>query len=140
MTALPKRYLAERLSRADHYVAQRLSTALHTEGFTIEQWRAVDVLADGHGHTMSAIADRAMLAPATLTRLVDRLVEASVLYRQIDAVDRRRVLVFLSMRGRALHDRVAGVIDGEEKALIAALGEERAQLLGDLLLQLVDLA
>jgi DNA-binding MarR family transcriptional regulator len=139
MTAPSNRNLAERLSRADQYVAQRFSAVLHTEGLTLEQWRVLDVLADGHGHTMSAIAEQAMLAPATLTRLIDRLVEASVLYRQIDPIDRRRILVFLATRGSALRDRVAGVVDGEEEALAAALGEERAQLLGDLLRQLADL-
>jgi DNA-binding MarR family transcriptional regulator len=139
MAPPPQGYLAELLSRADHYVEQRYSAALQAEDLTVEQWRAMDLLADGSGHTMSAIADRVMLAPATLTRLVDRLVEANVLYRQIDPTDRRRVLVFLSPRGRGLHTRVGGVIEREEGALAAALGEERAKLLADLLLRLAEL-
>jgi DNA-binding MarR family transcriptional regulator len=130
--------LGELLSRADQYVAQRLSATLGVEGLTLEQWRAIDLLAGG-GQTMSAIADRVRLAPATLTRLIDRLVENNVIYRQIDAIDRRRVLVFLSERGRALHDRVAVRIQREQQALAADLGEERAELLADVLQQLADL-
>jgi DNA-binding MarR family transcriptional regulator len=128
----------ELLSRADHYVTERLSAALGVEGLTVEQWRAIDLLAGG-GQTMSAIADRVGLAPATLTRLIDRLVETNVIYRRIDAVDRRRVLVFLSARGRALHDRVAVLVEREQQALAADLGEERTELLVELLHQLADL-
>ncbi|MBA0125240.1 MarR family transcriptional regulator [Haloechinothrix sp. YIM 98757] len=125
--------LAELLSRAEHEVSQRLATALDAEGLTLNQWRVLSHLADGAGHTMSDIADHAMLPPATLTRVIDRLVEVNLIYRRGDIGDRRRVLVYLSTRGRNLHRTLAATLEREEEALTAALGDQEKELLGELL-------
>ena len=67
--------LAEALSRAEHRVSRRISAALRSEGMSLEQWRVLSLLSDGAGHTMSDIARDVMLPAATLTRVIDRLVE-----------------------------------------------------------------
>ncbi len=125
--------LADLLSHAEHQVSRRLSAALQAEGLTLDQWRALSFLADGAGHTMSEVADHAMLPPATLTRVIDRLVEVNLIYRRSDLGDRRRVLVFLSARGRSLHRRLATTIEREEAVLTAALDDEERELLAGLL-------
>jgi DNA-binding MarR family transcriptional regulator len=66
------------------------------------------LLADGTGHGMREVADYAMLPPPTLTKAVDRLVAANLVYRRADRHDRRRVLHHLTARGRRLHARLAG--------------------------------
>jgi DNA-binding MarR family transcriptional regulator len=139
-TGLSNDSLAELLNRADRYVTQRLTAALQKAGLTIDQWRAIAALADGQDHPMSALAERAMLAPATLTRLVDRLAETNVIHRQADTSDRRRILVRLSTRGHALHESAADVVEGEEQALATALGQQPVRHLTGLLRQLTDLA
>lgn len=78
-----------------------------------------------------------MLPPATLTRVIDRLVEVSLIYRRGDLGDRRRVLVFLSARGRSLHRRLAAALEREEAAITATLGDEKRVQLGELLERLV---
>jgi DNA-binding MarR family transcriptional regulator len=130
--------LAEALSRAEHRVSRRISAALRAEGMSLEQWRVLSLLSDGAGHTMSDIARDVMLPAATLTRVIDRLVEVNLVYRRGDLGDRRRVLVFASPRGRSLHRKLAGTVDREEAALMAGIRDDDATMLGDLLKRLAE--
>jgi MarR family transcriptional regulator, organic hydroperoxide resistance regulator len=87
------------------------------------------LLADGGTHSMSEIGEFALLAPPTLTRLIDHMVAENLAYRKVDASDRRRVLVHISRRGRALHDRLAEQVEHNREVILAETdGEEVAQL------------
>ena len=44
-----------------------------------------------------------------MTKVIDRMVANNLVYRRVDPADRRRVLVFLSARGRAAHRRLRPV-------------------------------
>ena len=77
MATRASRRLAEALSRAEHRVSRRISVALQAEGMSLEQWRVLSLLSDGAGHTMSDIARHVLLPAATLTRVIDRLVEVT---------------------------------------------------------------
>ena len=87
---------------------------------------------------MSDIARDVMLPAATLTRVIDRLVEVNLVYPGGTSVDRRRVLVFASPRGRSLYRKLAGTVDREEAALMAGIRDDDAAMLGDLLKRLAE--
>jgi DNA-binding MarR family transcriptional regulator len=122
--ARPQRDLVHLLSRAEHLASRRLSAAFETDGASLEQWRVLNLLADGHGHTMTELADHALLPAPTATKLTDRLVADNLVYRHPDPADRRRVLVHLTDRGRELHTRLAAVLDRIQGELLEALGAE----------------
>jgi DNA-binding MarR family transcriptional regulator len=105
---------------------------------SLEQWRVLSLLSDGAGHTMSDIARQVMVPAATLTRVIDRLVGVNLVYRRGDLGDRRRVLVFLSPRGRSLYRKLASTVDREEAALLAGLRDGDAATLSDLLERLAE--
>lgn len=128
--------LARLLSRVERGIAARLGAVLEPAGSSVEQWRVLCLLADGAGHPMNEIADYASLPPPTLTKIVDRMVSANLVYRRADSVDRRRVLVHMSARGRASYRRLAGAVEREWEALTGHLGEEQVAHLGALLEQL----
>src|SRR4051812_48064257 len=98
--------LMQLLTRAERLLARRLTAILDAEGHTLESWRVIPLLADGAGHFMTELADQAFLPPASLTRLVDQLVEENLLYRRVDDADRRRIRAYLTARGHRLHQRV----------------------------------
>ena len=112
--------LLELLSHAEHRMSKQVAAALREQRSSIEEWRVLSLLADGTGHAMSEIAEFALLPPPSTTKLIDRLVSANLVYRRVDSTDRRRVLVFLAARGRAVHRRLRPVVDES----IADLGDE----------------
>jgi DNA-binding MarR family transcriptional regulator len=135
-THQPQRDLIHLLSRAEHLAVRRLAAALEAEGCSIEQWRALAFLADGQGRTMTDLADFALLPAPTATKLIDRMVADALVYRRPAPADRRRVLVYLTDRGKQLHDRAEAIVCHEQEHLHAVL-DEPEQFVGRLA-QLAD--
>ncbi|CBG75390.1 putative MarR-family regulator [Streptomyces scabiei 87.22] len=88
------------LSRAERLSVRRVQSVLDGYGCSVEAWRVLDLLSDGHGHHMTALAEHAFLAAPSLTKLIDQLVDQNLVFRRVDPVDRRRVLAHLTERGR----------------------------------------
>ncbi len=130
--------LAQALSRAERAVTRELVRALHDEGCTIEQWRILLLLADGRGHSMSEIAEFALVPAPSLTRLIDRMASDGLVHRRPDLRDRRRVRVHATRRGRALHRRLADRLEREQHAVLAGAEPTDVQRLLSLLGGLVD--
>lgn len=73
---------------------------------SLPQFWAMSWLSDHTGASMHDLARAMNLKPSTATMLVDRLVELKMMDRDRDGVDRRRVLVRVSSRGRKILDEV----------------------------------
>lgn len=129
--------LAQALSRAERCVIRQLARVLEEEGCTVAQWRILLRLADGWGHPMSEIAEFALVPKPSLTRLIDGMVTDGLVHRKLDSGDRRRVLVLLTRRGRALQRRLGERVEREQHAVLAADPAHVRRLLG-LLDGLVD--
>ena len=126
MLTEPSRDLAHQLSRAERLLARQMSALLEREHCTLEEWRVLKILSDGHGHIMTEIADFAMLPAPTLTKLMDRMVAENLVYRRADARDRRRVLAYLTPAGLARHERASALLATHEAGLAASLGDDGA--------------
>ncbi|MEV1008730.1 MarR family winged helix-turn-helix transcriptional regulator [Streptomyces sp. NPDC049881] len=121
--------LAALLTRAGRLSDRRLRAVLEGAGCSADAWRVLDLLADGEGHGMTAVAGRVLLPPPTLTRLMDQLVDDGLVHRRVDPVDRRRILAYLTPRGvelwRTLERRVAeswaGLPGGGDDELLTVL-------------------
>jgi len=113
--------------RAGRWWTESLSEGLlDADVNSIEGWRVLGALRSGDGFTMSDISSAMAIPPPTLTRLVDRLVDAGFVLRRIDATDRRRVLIYLSARGKTKVRRLAKREAHLKAALIDELGEDTA--------------
>lgn len=103
--------LLQLLSRTQHHLTTRVAAALREQRSSLEEWRVLSLLADGSGHSMTEVAEFSLMPAPSATKLIDRMVSGNLVYRRVDPADRRRVLVFLSARGRATHRRLRPVVD-----------------------------
>lgn len=118
------------LTRAERLAARRLQTVLDENGCSLDAWRVLALLSDGQGHHMTAVAEAAFLPPATLTKLVDHLVDQNLVHRRVDPLDRRRILAYLTPRGatywrrldREVRVRWPVLSDGDDELLRVLLG------------------
>ncbi|WP_433328947.1 MarR family winged helix-turn-helix transcriptional regulator [Spirillospora sp. CA-294931] len=129
-TGARERDLARLLALVERRVAGRLAAALSC---SVDEWRVLSLLGDGRGHAMTEIAEYALLPPPTLTKLIDRMVAANRVHRRVDDADRRRVLVFLTPRGRDEHAALSATIEREWDHLDSVVGREEMALLSALL-------
>ena len=130
--------LAHLLSQTERRVTERLSAALQLEGLTLAQWRVLSLLSDKAGHAMTEVAEFAMLPAPTLTKVVDHMVSSNLVYRRADLRDRRRVLVYLTARGRRLHQRLSRDLGPAMRTLRDVADQQDAADLTRLLLRILE--
>nr|BFE63892.1 MarR family transcriptional regulator [Dactylosporangium thailandense] len=126
------------LSEAERAVNRGLAAALSEKGVSVEQWRILQALSDGRGHSMGDLAEAALMPHPTLTKAVDRLVDGALVYRRQDPNDRRRVAVYLSEAGTTLLDRLDHTATAHHRAVEAVFGAARAERLMRELTQLIE--
>lgn len=89
---------------------------LSAVGVTADQWRVLDHLVRRGPTVMSELATSVGLTGPTTTRVADALVQAALVYRTIDPVDRRRTVLQAAKRGSRLHTRVAHDVAARQRA------------------------
>ncbi|MET9107828.1 MarR family winged helix-turn-helix transcriptional regulator [Streptomyces zhihengii] len=125
--------LLDLLTRAERLAARRVQSVLAEFDCSVEAWRVLDLLADGEGHHMTALADHAFLPAPTLTKLVDQLVDQNFVFRRIDPADRRRVLAHLTPRGLERRRLLAEAVRADRGAWEPLLAAEDGRRLAVLL-------
>jgi len=125
------------LLRSRESLMRRFRPMLATHDLTEQQWRVVRALASAElPMDVGEIADATFLLGPSLSRILANLETRSLLVREVDPSDQRRLAVSLSRKGRELFDRVAP--DSEEiyGEIEAAFGPDR---IADLLSLLSEL-
>lgn len=110
-----------------------LAAELAEHGVSLDQWRVLECLDGDDGRPMNEISTGTLIPPPTLTKVVDRLVAANLVHRHNDPLDRRRVLILLTPRGRAMRQRLARLVRAHDRRLDDALGADGTARLTELL-------
>ena len=96
-------------------LTHHLTPILTAENLSVEEWLVLDALSEEDGLSMSELAASTLSSNATLSRHVDSLATRALVFREVAFEDRRRILVHLSKRGRALHETVSPRLSEEER-------------------------
>lgn len=114
-------------------LSHRVEGILTEADLTLDNWRVLRALTEDGPLSMSDLATRTHITGPTLTRIVDRLAERALLYRNVDAADRRRVLVYVADRGRSLYRSLAPRIADAERDGLSLLSDAETRTLRRLL-------
>lgn len=131
-------YLSYALAAAHRSVHQGLARALKDEGVQVEAWRIMEAIDAEETITMGRLADRVLLAPPTLTKMVDRMVADGLVQRQVAMADQRQVHLVLSAMGAHKRDRLRHLARRQDAELLALLGTDVAARLHHALAVLAD--
>ena len=85
-------------------------------------------------------ADAVLLNHPTLTKMIDRMVSDALVYRVQDPKDRRKVLMFVSDRGKALCRRLNSLAVSQEAHIVESYGDKSTTELKRLLESLIGSA
>ncbi|MGW4756201.1 MarR family winged helix-turn-helix transcriptional regulator [Streptomyces chartreusis] len=121
------------LTRAERLAARRVQSVLDEFDCSIEAWRVLDLLSDGQGHNMTALAEHAFLPAPSLTKLVDQLVDQNLVFRRVDPTDRRRVLAHLTPRGMQRRQLLIREVRTDWAEVESLLTDEETERLSSLL-------
>lgn len=120
--------------------AQRRQMAQDLAGYglTFPQYIALTILERSRGECrMGPLAAAALQSAASMTGIVDRLLERGLVRRERHPQDRRSVVVQLTERGRGLLDEVKESRRQRELSLLAAVSAEDRQQLRHILTRIV---
>lgn len=102
--------LVTTLLNATRLFSAQVAETLGKRGCTLDEWMVLNTIQHNNGISMSQIAAATGCSGASLTRTVDKLVTGSLAYREVSQVDRRKVEVFLSDRGRHVHRELSAYL------------------------------
>ncbi len=132
-----ERQLHYLLARANRKISRKLNAILKDKGIPVEQWRILQVLSNGDGCSMGELAEAVLMNHPALTKTIDRMIMRAIVHRRHDAVDNRRVLVYISEFGQELFEQCRDEVAGYEDILVDRLGPRRSEQLRRLLNTLV---
>ena len=117
-------------------LAQLVSESLHDlyagpYGLSVTQWRVMAALGRFAPLTASDVGQRIVMDKVAVSRAVADLTKRALVERATDLDDRRRALLRLTPKGRAMHARIVPIALKYEAELYEALSaEERLALNG----------
>jgi DNA-binding MarR family transcriptional regulator len=130
-------YLPYLLARASHLISGEFHRHLKAQRVPVMAWRVMASLWDG---PMSAreVADIILQKQPTVSKLLERMERQGLVHRETDPDDRRRIVVSLSERGRAIAGPLIEAARGHERAVLEPFGERNAAALVAVLQRLID--
>lgn len=125
-----ERLVPYRLSVLSNKVSSAIAGEYHRRfGLAITEWRVMAVLGRFPGLSAREVTERTAMDKVAVSRAVARLLERSLIQREIHGDDRRRSVLTLSEDGFRVYDEVAPMVLECERQLLGPLSEEeRAQL------------
>ena len=119
-----ERFLPYRLSILSNRISQAFAREYQDRfDLSMTEWRVMAVLARFDGAALSAreVAERTEMDKVAVSRALARLVAAKRVARRIHDGDKRRSVLRLSAQGWKIHDTVAPLARGHERAMLALL-------------------
>jgi DNA-binding MarR family transcriptional regulator len=130
--------LAYVIAKANKRLEDELEERLRPSGVPIEQLRILEVLQNSYGSSMGDLAQRALIEPTTLTKIVDRMVSDALVYRTPDPDDRRRVLIRMAPGGKTLFKRLDRITTSQQDRLQKQIPPAKMDELRQLLTEIME--
>ncbi len=121
------------LMRAREAVMSHLRPSLASADLTEPQWRVLRVLGGAHRLEPHEVAARASLLSPSLTRIVQSLEQRALVSRQPLPGDRRRLYLSITPGGLRLIHQITAGRSKAHAAVVERFGEDRLDVLLDLL-------
>ena len=109
------------IARANRVLEEDLARRLQPGGIAVEQFRVIKTLEQDGALSMGELAEKVLVEPATLTKIIDRMTAESLVFRLPDDKDRRKVKVSLAPAGVALSEKLFNVADAHEEHIAQIL-------------------
>jgi DNA-binding MarR family transcriptional regulator len=123
------------LLRTASIVTRALSRVVEPSGLSLAQYNALRIIrgAGAGGIPTLSIRERMIEEGTTITRLLDKLEDASLVRRERTVPDRRQVLCFVTDGGRKLLDTLDPLVNAADEEAVASLSESELERFIDLL-------
>jgi len=126
------------IMQANNSVMEKLAHALKPFGLSVQQFNVLRILRGQKGNmlNLNEITHRMIHKMSNTTRLVDKLIDKSLVERVICPENRRRVNISITEKGLEILSQIDSVIQEFEKEIIRLLSEKEKNTLLNLLIKI----
>ena len=128
-----KLYLS--LGKSTKLLRERLNTLLETadSNISFDQWLIVDLIGMQAGISQKTIVKVLYKEPASVSRMVNKLIGKKLIVRSINPLDKKAYQLFLSNKGKTLFEKIKPEIDKEFKEIFTNIYERELNLVLNIL-------
>jgi DNA-binding MarR family transcriptional regulator len=130
-------YLPYLLARASHLISGQFHEHLAARTVPVMQWRVMAALWDAP-KSAREVAEIILQKQPTVSKLLERMAHRGLVRREPDPEDRRRIVVSLTPRGRALAGPLIEAARQHERAVLEPFGAGNSATLVKVLQRLID--
>jgi len=130
-------FLMEQIVRRYRQMATRALKAAQA-GLSVDQWVMLKQIGENSGSSQVDIGNSTVKDAPTTTRIIDQLVNKNLISKQLDPEDRRRYMVFITEKGRALVERLLPVVSEYRQVPLEGFSEANRKQLNELLNQMLN--
>lgn len=134
MPVSEERYLGFLISDAARLQRTVFDRRVRKLGFTRSQWLVLRRLGRAPGASQSELAEVMEVEKATAGRLIDKLEENGWLERRADESDRRINRIYMTTRGKAVHDTIGPIAEAMVEEELSGLTTAEQKQLTNLML------
>lgn len=109
---------------------------LRNNGLSFEQWLIVELIGKNPGINQKKIIEILLKEPASVSRMVKKLIERNILIKKKDELDKKVMKLFLTKKGQIIFDDFKKNIDKEFKEIFSGIYERELYLMIDVLKRL----
>lgn len=125
---------------ANRINAQGRAALARHDGPSLPEWRIIRVIGMGAAAIATDVSRTTGIDKGQFSRTLAALVAAGLVAQEPCPEDRRRVLLRLTPEGRALHDRLAPVLQARQRRLAEAIPEAERDRFFELIGRLMEAA
>jgi DNA-binding MarR family transcriptional regulator len=103
------RFLPHRLTSLSNAITSGFADAYHKYGLSTPEWRTVMLLAAFPGSSSDQVAARSNIEKSVVSRLIANLLRRGFIHRAVDPDDRRRSSLSLSLKGKAVYNKIVPI-------------------------------
>ena len=123
-------FLPYRLAILSHSVSHSIASIYEKRfGVSIPEWRVIAIVGRFPDLSAVEVAERTVMDKVAVSRAVTKLIKSGVIDRAFADADRRRSILNLSEKGRAVHDEIAPLALNMEADLLENLTGEEVEVL-----------
>ena len=128
-----KLYLS--LGKSTKLLRERLNALLETadSNISFDQWLIVDLIGMQAGINQKTIVKVLYKEPASVSRMVNKLISKKLIVRSINPLDKKAYQLFLSNKGKILFEKIKPEIDKEFKEIFTNIYERELNLVLNIL-------
>ncbi len=102
-------------------MSRRFAAELAKIGIPFKHYYYLRALFETNGISQAELSERVGVDPSTVVTVIDTLERAKIVERRKDATDRRKALIYLTPKGRALRQPIRAAIDSAQADAIRGI-------------------